>query len=209
MINPIKQHVILLLSVFIFFFVFARAIEVQGQISTDLKPDTLKILSGHANILLEEGTYDIMKTEQLKQMYSSTFHAGQVMNASGFRLNDNSSLRFYQTSIENHTRNDGGLSTWNLIESFADKIPQCLWIENKREAHAGGYWYFVKLASHEKPTQFFKFIFFYVDNKLAFCIHEYVVNPLQTSKDESDPKNYLSYVFANTHPSKYTSLEEK
>jgi energy-coupling factor transporter transmembrane protein EcfT len=208
--NLIKpQHMTTLLSVFVFFFVFARACEVQGQISTDLKPDTLSLLNGHVNILLKAGTYDTMKTEQLIQMYSLVFNSGQVISTRGFKFSENSNLRFYQTSLENHVRNDGGLSTWKLIESFTNKIPQGLWMESKWEAHAGGYWYFVKLASREKPAQFFKFIFFYVDGKLAFCVHEYVVDPLQASEDNSDPQNYLSYVYANTHPSRYISFEKK
>jgi len=204
-----SQHRATLLSVCVFFFVFTITREVHAQVSTDVKPDTLCILNGHVNILLEAGTYDTVKTEQLIQMYSSTFNAGQVMSAQGFKFNENSILRFYQTAIENHTRNDGGLSTWKLIESFTDKILQSRWIESKWEEHADGPWYYVNLVSREKPTKFFKFIFFYIDSKLAFCIHEYVVNPLLTRRDESDPKNYMSYVYNNTHPSRYTGLDKK
>lgn len=206
--NTIKpQQANSLLSVFAFVFVLTGTSNVQGQVSADLKPDTLGILNGHVNILLKPGTYDSMKTDQLIQMYSSTFKVGQVLSTNGYKFNENSNLRFYQTSIENHARNDGGLSNWKLIESFTNKIPQSRWIESKWEAHAGGYWYFVKLASREKRGQFFKFIFFYIDGKLAFCVHEYSVDPLQTLADNNDPKNYVSYVYANTHPSRHTSFE--
>ena len=89
---------------------------MQGQALADHKTDALRVLNGHANIQLNADTYDTMRTGQLIQMYSSTFGTGQVIKASGFRFSENSNLRFYQTSIENHTLNDGGLSTWRLIE---------------------------------------------------------------------------------------------
>ncbi len=210
MITLIKtHHLSTLLSVFVFLFVFARTSQVQGQISAAPKTDTLCILNGHANILLNAGTYDTIKTEQLIQMYSSTFNMGQILKTSGFRLSENSNLRFYQTSLENHTLNDGGLATWRLIESFTSKIPSGRWIESKWEAHSGGHWYFVKLASSENPAKFYKFIFFYIDNKLAFSVHEYIEDKMQARKGNSDPQNYLSYVYSNTHPSRYTSFMNK
>ena len=48
-----------------------------------------------------------------------------------------------------------------------------------------------------------------IDAKLAFCVHEYTVNPAQTVAENTDIKKFLSYVYADTHPSKYTSSSEK
>ncbi|GHN02469.1 hypothetical protein WSM22_39580 [Cytophagales bacterium WSM2-2] len=210
MIKPIKHHVTVLLWIVVFILaVTTITTRVHGQALLNLKPDTLCVLNGHVNILLKAGTYDTIKTEELVQMYSSVFSQGKIISTCGFRFGENSNLRFYQTSLEKCTYNDGGLMTWKLIESFTDKIPQGQWIESKWEAHGGGYWYFVSLASCDKPGHFYNFIFFFVDGKLAFSVHEYVTDPLKASKEYSEPRDYLSYVYTNTHPSRYISLEEK
>ena len=198
----IKPKLAILLNAFIVLSLLLMS-KAKAQASIDIKPDTLRILNGHVNILLKQGTYDTLKTGQLIKMYSSEFNEGTVVSTKGFKFNESSSLRFYQTSIENHESNDGGLSTWKLIESFTDKVPNARWMESKWEAHAGGPWYFVKLVSGKNASKVYKFIFFYIDRKLAFCVHEYAVDSSQTCADNSDPKNYLTYVYASTHPSRY------
>lgn len=206
MIRPQQPGTIL--GAFVFFFILT-GIDVRGQTSSSLRPDTLCVLNGHVNILLQPGTYDTVKTEQLLQKYTSVFNVGHVISTCGFILSDNSSLRLYQTSLENHIRGDGDLSTWKLIESFTDKIPQRRWIESKWETHGGKYRYFVNLISLEEPTRFFKFVFFYIDGRLAFSLHEYEINVLRIHDNNHDFENPLSYVHANTHPSKFVGFQEK
>src|SRR5581483_5314579 len=134
------------------------------QITEDIaaKSDTLPVLHGRVSVLLKPGTFEVIKTDQLLQMYSSSFNIGKIICADGFKVGKNSSLKFYQTSIENPEINDGGLSTWKLIVSFTDKIPQNQWLESGwSKMTNGALMYSIKLISNERPETFSKFVFYY------------------------------------------------
>ncbi|MBI1766948.1 MAG: hypothetical protein HY015_06470 [Bacteroidetes bacterium] len=178
----------------------------QGSEIVRTKMDTLRVLNGRLKVLLKTSTFTVMKTDQLLLMYSSSF-TGQILRADGFKIGENSTIRFYQTNIENSQSNDGGLSTWKLILSFTDQIPESQWIGSGVERMSNGFLYFVKLVSHERPEQFFKFVFFYIDNKLAFSLFQCPVYPLQAYPTE--PEKYLSFVVNDPHPSRFTGFQKK
>jgi len=177
------------------------------EVKAPPKIDTLRVLNGRLNVLLKTSTFTVVKTDQLMQMYSASFKTGKVLYADGFRFGENSTLLFYQTNIENFATNDGDLSTWKLIESFTEKIPKSEWIESGWQQMRGGFLYFVKLVSYEKRPQFFKFVFFYIDNKLTFSLFQCPMDPLQTHPIE--PEKYLSIVANDPHLSRFTGFERK
>ena len=119
--------------------------------------DTLHVLNGRLGVVLKSKSFTVIDADSLRQMYSSTFNVGQILYADGFRI-ENTTLRFYQTTIENHEANDSGISTWKLIASLTDKISQNHWMESGWERMRNGEsTYFVKLVSLEKPQQYYKF----------------------------------------------------
>ena len=198
-------YLILFSSIFVITISYVRAQELE--VKTSPKIGTLRVLNGRLNVLLKTRTFTVVKTDQLLQMYSSSFNTGKVLYADGFRFGENSTLLFYQTNIENFATNDGDLATWKLIESFTNKIPKSEWIESGWQQMRGGFLYFVKLVSYEKRPQFFKFVFFYIDNKLTFSLFQCPMDPLQTHPIE--PEKYLSIVANDPHLSRFTGFERK
>ena len=168
--------------------------------------DTVHVLNGRLGVVLKSKSFEVLKPDSLRLMYSSTFNVGQIVCADGFRI-ENSTLRFYQTSIENHEVNDGGISTWKLIASFTDKIPQNHWLESGWERMRNGEsTYFVKLVSLEKPQQYYKFVFYYIDKKLSFSLFQCPVyfTEIYPTKSEKFP----GFVAQDIQPSKFRILEK-
>ena len=168
--------------------------------------DTIHVLNGRLGVVLKSKSFEVIKADSLRQMYSSSFNVGKILCADGFRI-ENSTLRFYQTSIENNEVSDGGLSTWKLIASFTDKIPQNHWMESGWERMRNGtVTYFVKLVSLEKPQQYYKFVFYYIDKKLSFSLYQCPV--YFTEIYPSNPDKFPGFAAHEIHLSKFRILEK-
>lgn len=201
--------VLVVIPTILFFLAFTHINYINAQTSeaARAKTDTLRVLNSRLKVILKTSTFAVMKTDQLLKMYSTSFNVGQILRTDGFSIGENSTLRFYQTNIENSASNDGDLSTWKLIESFTDKIPQGQWIESGWEKMSNGFLYFVKLVSHEKPHRFYKFAFFYLDNKLSFSLFQCPIYPSEAYP--SEPEKYVSIVSSDPHPSRFTGFQKK
>src|ERR1051325_4930074 len=85
-----------------FNYTYAQTAEISPS---DL--DTIHVLNGRLGVVLKSKSFEVIKGDSLRQMYSSTFNVGQIVCADGFRI-ENTTLRFYQTTVENHEANDSG-----------------------------------------------------------------------------------------------------
>ena len=195
-----SRTICLILLFLAFNYSYAQSLEIAPSES-----DTVHVLNGRLGVVLKSKSFEVIKADSLRQMYSSTFNVGQILCADGFRI-ENSTLRFYQTTIENHEANDGGLSTWNLISSFTDKIPQNRWMESGWERLLnGGSTYFVKLVSLEKQ-QYYKFTFYYIDQKLSFSLYQCPVHLTEIYPPKSD--KFPGFVAHDIHPTKFRILDK-
>ncbi len=170
-------------------------VHAQGSDACD-KMDTLKIFNGRIKMKMKAAIFHKMKKERVVEMYKSLFETTDMLNCEGFITNEGATLRFYQTTIDKPVANDNGLSDWKLIASFTDKIPESQWIESGWERISNGHLYFVRLLSHKKPEQLFKFVFFYIDNKLTFSL-------LQSPGDKKGSDlldKYINIAAGESHP---------
>ena len=191
-----------------FFIVFVKVSYISAQAPvaiTPTKTDTLRVLNGGLSVLLKASSYTVLTTDQLVKMYPSTFNTGSVLSTDGFLIGIDSALSFYQTAIKDSALNDGGLSTWKTIGLFTDKIPQSKWLESGWERmRSGVVLYSVKLVSQEKVQQFYKFVFRYIDNKLAFSLFH-----CPAKIDPHQPQKYLSVALNDSDPFKFTDIQKK
>lgn len=183
---------------------------VQVQInclaqSTSHRMDTIYVLGGRLSVVLKSNSFAVLKNEELRKTYAALFNPRDLIAADGFRIDEKSTLRFYQTNIENHEIKDGGVSTWQQITSFTDKIPQYYWLESgwERMSHGAQMMYFVKLISLKQPQQYFKFVFYYIDKKLAFSLFQCPVQLLETFP--VDPGSFVAY---HNRPLNFGGLEK-
>lgn len=132
------------------------------------KTDSIYILNGRLAVVLAEGSYKTIPTDLLVKKYACNFGTGKVLKSYGFVLTGKDTLRFYQTSIGRPVANDNGVSIWNLIGSFADKISDSYWTGSGWNKMGNDYKYFIKLIAGKK--QFFEFNFFFLDDKLTFSL---------------------------------------
>src|ERR1041384_7780014 len=86
-----------------------------------VKKDTVSVFSNRLKISLATGSFEKIPPEKCLQKYALVFNFHDVTNSSGFALRANDTLVFYATSIERPTENDGGVSTWQIINSILDK----------------------------------------------------------------------------------------
>lgn len=155
--------------------------------------DTINVLNNRLKLILPTGSFQLIEKDQLQEMYKDSFNEGKILYANGFRFGENSMVRFYQTTIDYPNTNDNALSTWKLIELYTSKVPQGQWMESGWKRITNGHLYFVKIVSHEKPEQLFKFVFFYIDAKLCFSLFQCPVQ--EATPYVYEPRKNMNFVF--------------
>jgi len=151
------------------------------------KKDTIAILDNRLEIVLKDAAFEEIPNDLLVEKYSRSFGIGQLVNAYGLVLRVGDTLAFYQTSIDRLGVDDGGISTWKIINLFADKVPTSHWVESGWNTAGRDFIYFVKLISDEEIKQYFEFNFFFIENKLTFSLHQRPLN----LKYFTDQKKYV------------------
>ena len=175
------------------FWVNIQWIHAQQQPEAKPQMDTLSVLNDGLRIALINGTFQRMGTRELVKMYSASFGIEKIIYSDGFRIHENTLLRFYQTSIPRPVIDDGGLATWKTIELYTSKIPEGHWIKSGWKIMDNHDLYFVELISDEKPERFFKFVFFYLDDKLCFSVLQCPTVELQYCQYLRAAEKYLSF----------------
>ncbi len=203
----LKTRTLLIIVRLFFFLVFFDTCAQEFEVPIS-KMDTIHVLNGRLHLLLKSSTYKVMSSKELLEMYSASFNIGQIQYTDGFKIGENSTLTFYQTSIENLAVNDGSVSTWKLIESFTDKIPKNQWLKSGWSRMTNGdFMYSVKLVSNERPQLLSRFVFYYIDNKLSFSLFQCPVQTLEINPGE--PEKYMSVVANDPPHSRFTGSKKK
>lgn len=149
-----------------------------------LKKDTVSVFSNRLKIRLAEGSFEKMPAEVSAQKYASLFNLHDISQCSGFVLHAKDTLVFYMTSIDRPSENDGGISTWEVINSFMDRVPAYR-MESGWNKLGRDYLYFVKLVPNAKPDHLFEFNFFFIDNKLVFSLLQRPIKALDATEQQA------------------------
>jgi hypothetical protein len=135
------------------------------------KKDTVSVFGNRLKVALPDGAFEKMPADVSDRKYAELFSLHDVTSSRGFVLRGKDTLVFYMTSIDRPTENDGGILTWQVINSFLDKA-SAYRMESGWSRLGRDYLYYVKLILDEKPDNFFEFNFFFIENKLAFSLLE-------------------------------------
>ena len=156
----------------------------QSRKDCVVKKDTVSIFGNRLKIALPEGAFERIPADVCTRKYAGIFNLHDVTNSSSFVLRSKDTLVFYATSMERANQNDGGISTWHVINSFLDKTPayrmESGWKKMDRD-----YLYYVRLILGKEPDHFFEFNFFFIENKLMFSLLERQVKELPILENES------------------------
>jgi len=148
------------------------------------KKDTVSVFGNRLKISLADGTFEKMSAEVSAHKFTGLFNLHNVTKCNGFTLRAKDTLVFYMTSIDRPTENDGGISTWEIINSFLDKVSTYR-MESGWKKLGLDYMYFVKLVIGAKPRHLYEFNFFFVDNKLVFSLLQRPFKTLDATEPES------------------------
>jgi hypothetical protein len=147
------------------------------------KKDTISVFGRRLKIALS-GAFERMPTHITSGKYIGLFNLHDVTTSSGFVLRAKDTLVFYMTSIDRPLENDGGIATWQIINSILDKMP-AFRMESGWNKLRQDYLYFVKLVLDRKPEYLFEFNFFFIENKLAFSLLQRPIKELGIIEQES------------------------
>lgn len=163
------------------------------DVNDKMKTDSIDLLTEKLKVAFKNTSRDTAKPDQFRLLFSKPMDSVSVLCVNGFRISDNATLEFYQTSIDKPTTNDGGISIWNSIALFTDQVAQSRWLESGWKVVGHDYMYFVKMTSGQKSQRYFELSFFYIDNKLSFSALQCPLQFAQKYKHLAE-ENYLSLV---------------
>lgn len=148
------------------------------------KKDTVSIFNNRLKITLNEGTFETLPAQVCSLKYAGLFNLHDVTNSSGFVLRAKDTLAFYMTSIDRPVEKDGGVATWEIINSFLYKVPAYR-MESGWNMLGRDYLYFVKLVIDTKHDYLFEFKFFFIDNKLVLSLLQRPIIKLDSVDQEN------------------------
>jgi hypothetical protein len=148
------------------------------------KKDTVSVFGSRLKITLTEGAFKKISEKSSLRKYDGLFNLHDAINSCAFVLRGKDTLVFYMTSISRPLENDGGISTWQVINSFLDKS-SAYRMESGWKKMGHDYLYFVKLILDSRPDQLFEFNFFFIDDKLVFSLLQRSIKELGIIEQES------------------------
>lgn len=160
---------------------------------SEIMTDSIDLLNGKLIVAFKNISLGAAKPNQFRPLFSKSIDTVKVWYVNGFRISENATLEFYQTSIDKPVTDDGGIFVWNSIALFTDQIVQSRWLESGWKAVGGDNLYFVKIISDQKTQRYFELAFFYIDNKLSFSALQCPLQFSQKYKHLAE-ENYLSLV---------------
>ncbi|HTH57546.1 MAG TPA: hypothetical protein VL728_15955 [Cyclobacteriaceae bacterium] len=156
------QSIILLTLWFCEIAAFAQSTESSSSANLD----TVSVFDSRLKITLTAHTFEKLPPQVSAGQFSGVFNLHDVTTASGFVLKGKDTLVFFLTSIDRPRGNDGGIATWQLINSILDKA-QGYRTESGWNKLGRDYLYFVKLIVNDC---LFECNFFFIDEKLTFSL---------------------------------------
>jgi hypothetical protein len=148
------------------------------------KKDTISVFGDQLKISLNAVSFEKIPSETSARKYRGMFNLHDVTKSNGFVLNERDTLVFFMTSVDRPNENDGGIATWELINSFLDKMPAYR-LESGWNKLGRSYLYFVKLILDAKPNCVFEFNFFFIENKLVLSLLQRPVKEPSMLEQES------------------------